>query len=118
MKYNESHLDRNLRSWFENDNTHQLLRSINLSEGSLRGLTKCRLDIDFPILAIAGRNGVGKSTMLALASCAFHGKKDFFKLPNRRMPYYTFADFLYNILKMCHQKESAFGMVLLTTIGE
>ncbi|MBW3846863.1 AAA family ATPase [Aeromonas hydrophila] len=93
MKYNESHLDRNLRSWFENDNTHQLLRSINLSEGSFRGLTKCRLDIDFPILAIAGRNGVGKSTILALASCAFHGKKDFFKLPNRRMPYYTFADF-------------------------
>ncbi|MFM5257824.1 AAA family ATPase [Aeromonas veronii] len=93
MKYNESNLDRNLRNWFKNDNSHQLLRSIHLYEGCLRGLTKFKLELDFPITAISGKNGVGKSTILALASCAFHAKKDFFKLPNRRTSYYTFADF-------------------------
>ncbi|MDX7791732.1 AAA family ATPase [Aeromonas caviae] len=93
MKYNESNLDRHLRGWFQNDYSHQLLRAINLSEGGLRGLSIFKLDFEFPITAIAGKNGVGKSTILALASCAYHGKKGDFKLPNRRMPYYTFADF-------------------------
>lgn len=93
MKFNESNLDRSLRRWFQNDNAHQLLRVINLYEGRVRGLTKFRLDFDYPITAIAGKNGVGKSTVLALACCAFHAKKDSFKLPNRRNHYYTFVDF-------------------------
>lgn len=91
--YRESTLDKSLRKWFCRDLTRGLLRSIKLHKGSLRGLTKFSMPIDYPILAIAGRNGVGKSTMLALACCAFHNNKKAFKLKMRRTSYYTFSDF-------------------------
>jgi predicted ATP-dependent endonuclease of OLD family len=93
MKYRESNLDRNLRKWFVNDNTHQLLRSISLNEGFLRGLSTFKLNLDFPITAIAGKNGTGKSTILAISCCGFHNKSKGFKLSNRKQNYYTFADF-------------------------
>jgi len=93
MAYRESNLDRNLRKWFVNDNEHQLLRSIWLNEGAMRGLSSFNLELDFPIAAIAGKNGSGKSTVLALACCAFHNTSTGFKLSHRKRPYYTFADF-------------------------
>lgn len=67
-----------------NDNTHQLLRSIQLADGNLRGLTPFKIDFDYPITAIAGKNGSGKSTILALACCAFHNTTKGFKLPNSK----------------------------------
>jgi predicted ATPase len=69
------------------------LRKINLNKGTLRGLSSFSVDFDYPITAIAGKNGAGKSTMLALACCAFHNASTGFKLPNRKQAYYTFADF-------------------------
>ncbi|EGQ7819257.1 MULTISPECIES: ATP-dependent nuclease [Vibrio harveyi group] len=93
MKYKDSNLDRNLRRWFTNDNTCALLRQIRLSEGLMRGLTPFSLDFSYPITAIAGKNGSGKSTILALACCAFHNSKTGFALANRKQSYYTFADF-------------------------
>lgn len=93
MAYRESNLDRSLRKWFVNDNEHQLLRSIWLEEGAMRGLSPFRLQLDFPITAIAGKNGSGKSTVLALACCAFHNTSTGFKLSHRKLAYYTFADF-------------------------
>ncbi len=59
----------------------------------MRGLSPFSIDFDYPITAIAGKNGSGKSTILALACCAYHNKKTGFKLPNRKQAYYTFADF-------------------------
>lgn len=93
MKYRESQIDKSLRNWFSNDFSHQLLRKIRLEKGSVRGLTELQIDIDYPVTAIAGRNGTGKSTILALVCCAYHNKKDGFKLPHRQQTYYTFADF-------------------------
>ena len=93
MKYRESNLDRNLRKWFSNDNEHQLLREIRLTEGNMRGLSLFDMSFDYPITAIAGKNGSGKSTILALACCAFHNSSKGFKLPHRKQSYYTFADF-------------------------
>jgi len=93
MKYKEDNLDRSLRKWFSNDFSKSLLRSINLKSGSMRGLSKSRIDFEYPITAIAGKNGSGKSTILALSSCAYHNKATGFKLPHRKQTYYTFADF-------------------------
>lgn len=59
----------------------------------MRGLTPFKLPIDYPITAIAGRNGAGKSTILAMACCAFHNGKGGFRLKQRRNSYYTFSDF-------------------------
>ncbi|UMO86122.1 AAA family ATPase [Pectobacterium sp. PL64] len=95
MKYRDSQLDIKLRGWFSNSLDQQLLRGIQLSYGSFRSLTPFNLDIDYPLLAIAGRNGAGKSTLLAIAACAFHNdkKSDATKFLNKKKPYYTFADF-------------------------
>lgn len=93
MKYRESNLDKELRKWFTQDNTKQLLRGIHLVEGSLRGLTPFKVDFDFPITAFAGINGAGKSTLLAISCCGYHNKKSGFKLPKRKTAYYTFSDF-------------------------
>lgn len=92
MSYRESTLDKQLRKWFKHDNTKALLRSISLM-GKMRGLSAFSIEFEYPITAIAGRNGSGKSTILALASCAFHNKSTGFKLPRRKQTYYTFADF-------------------------
>jgi predicted ATPase len=59
----------------------------------MRGLSPFNLELDFPITAIAGKNGSGKSTILALACCAFHNTSTGFKLSHRKLTYYTFADF-------------------------
>ena len=93
MKYRESHVDKQLRKWFTNDFSRGLLREIDLSTGNLRGLTPFKIQFNFPIIAIAGRNGAGKSTILSLACCAYHNRKSGYKLPKRRLPYYTFSDF-------------------------
>lgn len=93
MSYRESHLDRSLRKWFLNDYSKSLLRSITLREGNMRGLSGFRIDFEYPITAIAGKNGSGKSTILALSSCAYHNKSSGFRLPHRKQSYYTFADF-------------------------
>ncbi len=93
MKYRETKPDKDLRSWFQHDFSHAHLRRIFLKEGNLRGLNSLDMSIEFPISAIAGRNGAGKSTVLAIACCAFHNGKTSFRLPKRKLPYYTFSDF-------------------------
>lgn len=92
-KYRESEADKKLRKWFTNDMSRGLLRSIKLRKGAMRGLTPFEMSFDYPITAIAGRNGAGKSTILAMACCAYHNRKDGFKLKRRRNTYYTFSDF-------------------------
>lgn len=93
MKYRESQRDKQLRKRFTNDNAHALLRRISLEEGCLRGINELDITFQYPITAIAGRNGAGKSTILALACCAYHNAKSGFKLPKRKNSYYTFSDF-------------------------
>jgi len=93
MKYYETKIDKDLRTWFGNDNTRALLRGVHLVEGTFRGLNSLDISFDYPITAIAGKNGAGKSTILALAACAFHNGPKGFKLLKRQKPYYTFSDF-------------------------
>ena len=93
MAYNISQLDKDNSKWFENDNSRQSLCGISLENGSIRGLTPFKVEIRYPITAFSGSNGSGKSTILALAACAFHNKKTGFTPPLRNKTYYTFSDF-------------------------
>ncbi|HDR9082409.1 TPA: ATP-binding protein [Burkholderia vietnamiensis] len=93
MKYKESKIDKELRQWFVNDFSKVLLREIEITKGALRGIGSLHVEFNYPITAFAGVNGAGKSTILAIACCAFHGDKTTYKLPRRRYPYYTFSDF-------------------------
>ncbi|WP_369680248.1 AAA family ATPase [Novosphingobium sp. Chol11] len=63
----------------------------------MRGLSPCTVELAYPITAIAGPNGSGKSTILALAACAFHNRRNGFKLPDRKQPYYTFRARTHNL---------------------
>ena len=86
-------MDKTLRQRFINDNSHASLRRIYLREGELRGINSLDVYFNYPITAIAGKNGAGKSTILALACCAYHNQKNAFHLPKRKLAYYTFSDF-------------------------
>lgn len=95
MGYKQSDRDKSLRDWFTRDFDRKMLREISLEQGRIRSLTPFELKIDYPISAIAGKNGAGKSTLIAIACCAYHGEKFFYKNPKRQYSYYTFKDFLY-----------------------
>jgi AAA15 family ATPase/GTPase len=93
LKYSESNKDRELRKWFAHDFSNAQLRRIKVTTGNIRGVSNLNIPINYPITAIAGRNGSGKSTVLALACCAYHNHKSGFKASNRKQTYYTYADF-------------------------
>jgi hypothetical protein len=92
MSYKYSNLDNDNLKWFPNDNSCATLKTIKVI-GQIRGLRKITIDFQYPITAIAGRNGSCKTTVLAIAACAFHNISSGFKLAGRIQPYYTFSDF-------------------------
>jgi hypothetical protein len=48
-------------------------RSIEImGDSSLRGLVGMTIDFRYPLVVIAGKNGTGKSTLLACAACVYH----------------------------------------------
>lgn len=69
------------------------LATIDLRKGEIRGLSDFEICFTYPLSVIAGTNGSGKSTILALASCAYHNRSDGFRLPGRKLAYYTMSDF-------------------------
>jgi energy-coupling factor transporter ATP-binding protein EcfA2 len=93
MKYKYSQVDKDNMAWFEHDMTKATLSEIGLHRGNLRGLSSFHIKFTYPISVIAGLNRSGKSTILAMAACAFHNNKKGFKLPERKLTYYTFSDF-------------------------
>lgn len=93
MAYKHSKLDRSNIGWFENDNSCASLHRIRLENGNLRALSPFEISFSYPISAIAGENGTGKSTILAMAACAFHNSSRGYKTNGRKFPYYTFSDF-------------------------
>ncbi|HLO98302.1 MAG TPA: AAA family ATPase, partial [Fimbriimonas sp.] len=78
-----------------------LLRGISIEgDPGLRGIKKLDLNFCFPVVAIAGKNGTGKSTLLALAALAFHAPAGHFSRGAkagvaRGHAYYTFRDFIF-----------------------
>jgi len=93
MAYNYSELDNKNLKWFPNDTSRATLLSVRVVVGKVRGLENIQFDFNYPITAIAGRNSSGKTTLLALAACAFHNTRQGFRLLGRKNSYYTFSDF-------------------------
>lgn len=93
MRYPYSQIDRSNLGWFEKDASKATLISLEITDGQLRGVGKLKLRFRYPITAISGKNGTGKTTLLACAACAFHNDPSGFKTLSRRVPYYTFSDF-------------------------
>ncbi|HSW63460.1 MAG TPA: ATP-binding protein [Dissulfurispiraceae bacterium] len=55
-----------------NSNYGPSLRSVEITDGvPLRGMHGIVLDLRYPLVVIAGKNGTGKSTLLACIACAY-----------------------------------------------
>lgn len=99
MAYRESQLDKDNMRWFWSDTNKNTLLKLAVSNGNIRSITPVEISFEYPITAIVGENGAGKSTILALVSCAFHNNTSFF--PQNRVRnnvkkprnYYTYSDF-------------------------
>ena len=96
--YKETETDRRNFQWFTHNTSCNTLVKIAVNESSIRGLGQFSVDFNYPITVIAGVNGCGKSTILSLASCAFHNNTDFCPaslISNRRKQrkHYTYSDF-------------------------
>lgn len=93
MSYNNSEIDKKNFAWFTSDIEAKSLVQIELTKGTLRGLHPFLMEIEYPISVIAGKNGSGKSTILAMACCAYHNGKKGYIPSDRNKNYYTFSDF-------------------------
>ena len=80
--------------------TAPFLISISV-DGGLRGIDGLLIPFRYPISALCGKNGVGKTTILALAALAYHSQSDWqipawFYQPRTKTSsrsYYTISDF-------------------------
>jgi energy-coupling factor transporter ATP-binding protein EcfA2 len=71
------------------------LRSIEISgDSSLRGLTWVTVDFRYPLVIIAGKNGTGKSTLLACAACAYQNTGSY-ELYIQGGKHFRFGDFFF-----------------------
>ena len=97
--YSESQIDKDNLKWFSAIKNINTLKSLVVSGSSLRGLHPTTLKFEYPITAIVGANGSGKSTALALAACAFHNSSSIcpsslaIHSGKSARNYYTMSDF-------------------------
>lgn len=92
MSYALSQLDKDNFSWFRSDKSRNSLVGMKISNGNIRGIFPCQIEFSYPISVFVGENGSGKSTMLALAACAFHNIDNFHQF-SRKKSYFTYGDF-------------------------
>jgi predicted ATPase len=93
MRYLYSQTDKTNLDWFEKDVTKATLIRLEVTIGEIRGIADLKLHFRYPITAISGKNGTGKSTILGCVACAYHNAPSGFRPLNRKVPYYTFSDF-------------------------
>lgn len=87
---------KKLQELWELDTTYQKLTNIKFNDIGIRGIKNLTIDFSYPITAIAGANGIGKTTILQVLACLFHNADDTFhpyrfsnaknQLPNYRFP--------------------------------
>jgi|GEM_PF-663921 len=97
--------ERHLLDWWQNATStrYPTLRHISVSgDLGIRGIKKLDLDFAYPLTVICGKNGCGKTTVLALAALGFHSPPGHKPINALRHPhlgedftYYTFQDFFF-----------------------
>jgi predicted ATP-dependent endonuclease of OLD family len=85
------------KMWNEN-RSYKKLEWIEFDEKGIRGIKNIKIEFKYPITAIAGVNGVGKTTILQTIACLFHNNDKTYRpyrLSNAKHqpPYYRFSDF-------------------------
>lgn len=83
-----------------NDYPFPTLRALSVQgDPGLRGIRKLRVEFRYPLTVLCGKNGSGKSTVLALAALAFHSQQGHFPLNAKHQgpgrTHYTFRDFFF-----------------------
>jgi predicted ATPase len=63
-----------IREQFLNGLWPQFLESVEIK--GLRGFSGQSINFNFPVVAVVGENGTGKSTILKVAACAYKNEKD------------------------------------------
>jgi hypothetical protein len=98
--------EQKLLQWWNNcsELPYPMLRSISIKgDPGLRGIQQLNINFKYPLTVISGKNGCGKTTVLALAALGFHSPEHHKPINARRIPlrgenstYYTFSDFFFN----------------------
>jgi len=86
------------RLWDGGKGHYQKLTYIKFNEVGMRGVKDFDIEFKYPISAIAGANGIGKTTILQVAACLFHNTDESFhpyRFSNakKQKPNYRFTDF-------------------------
>ena len=89
---------KKLSAKWQTDYFNQRLNSISFNHVGLRAVKNSSIEFNYPITAIAGANGIGKTTILQLIACLYHNldkshKPYRFSNSKKAKPYYTFSDF-------------------------
>lgn len=96
--------ERRLAEWWSNGaGNSPTLRAITIEgDPGLRGIRELAVAFEYPLAVLCGRNGNGKTTLLALAALAFGGFAGHRPVGALRKPlrgedftYYTFRDFFF-----------------------
>ena len=106
MIYRNSDTDRKNIAWMKKDNSVATLLQIKLVRGTLRGLHPFRLKLEYPIVAIAGENGAGKSTFIGDCSLCLPQKGNrLYTDRTKKIPITPLAISLSNLTAKRHRKE-------------
>ena len=91
-------LEQELAKKWKTPYFNKKLEKIEFNKIGLRGVKDTSIEFRYPITAIAGTNGIGKTTILQLIACLYHNnnsnhKPYRFSNAKSAKPYYTFSDF-------------------------
>jgi len=94
MSQRLSDVERRLREKWLVQSNRPALKSVYVN--NLRGMNDVKIEFKYPVVALIGGNGTGKSTLLAVAACAYHSDVKSGYVPRHckvDKPYYTFNSF-------------------------
>lgn len=93
-----SKTEKDAQIWWEGENSKNFLKSISIesdTDTGLRGITSLDISFKAPVTVISGKNGSGKSTVLALSVLGFHGDGTRSPRIAKNKKHYTFNDFFF-----------------------